>query len=191
MEGLAGAGLSCVGAIIAALPNLFSAERLRSMPGWFPHEPDQSRARPPGRLASAARGRPRGARAGAAREPVETQSATRSARRADRLHRASRSGAGADVGRDPRRRPGRARRANSSPSGRPHRRRRGSAPLGHRHASPSRPLTEQSRSACRRPVVEIVRRRIDETGTKEPTIQRQGADRILVQVPGDRRPGAT
>jgi preprotein translocase subunit SecD len=32
--------------------------------------------------------------------------------------------------------------------------------------------------------IEIVRRRIDETGTREPTIQRQGADRILVQVPG-------
>lgn len=32
--------------------------------------------------------------------------------------------------------------------------------------------------------VEIVRRRIDEVGTREPTIQRQGADRILIQVPG-------
>ena len=32
--------------------------------------------------------------------------------------------------------------------------------------------------------IEIVRRRIDETGTKEPTIQRQGADRILVELPG-------
>jgi protein-export membrane protein SecD len=32
--------------------------------------------------------------------------------------------------------------------------------------------------------IEIVRRRIDETGTKEPTIQREGSDRILVQLPG-------
>lgn len=32
--------------------------------------------------------------------------------------------------------------------------------------------------------IEIVRRRIDELGTREPTIQRQGEDRILVQVPG-------
>ncbi|MCW5731712.1 MAG: protein translocase subunit SecD [Alphaproteobacteria bacterium] len=32
--------------------------------------------------------------------------------------------------------------------------------------------------------IEIVRRRIDETGVNEPTIQRQGADRILVQLPG-------
>ncbi|PUB13189.1 protein translocase subunit SecD [Yoonia sediminilitoris] len=32
--------------------------------------------------------------------------------------------------------------------------------------------------------LEIIRRRIDEVGTREPTIQRQGADRVLVQVPG-------
>src|SRR6185369_10094175 len=32
--------------------------------------------------------------------------------------------------------------------------------------------------------IEIVRRRVDETGTREPTIQRQGTDQILVQLPG-------
>ena len=32
--------------------------------------------------------------------------------------------------------------------------------------------------------LEIIRRRIDEVGTREPTIQRQGSDRILIQVPG-------
>ncbi|MFT7028357.1 MAG: preprotein translocase subunit SecD, partial [Paracoccaceae bacterium] len=32
--------------------------------------------------------------------------------------------------------------------------------------------------------LEIMRRRIDETGTREPSIQRQGDDRILIQVPG-------
>ena len=32
--------------------------------------------------------------------------------------------------------------------------------------------------------IEIIRRRIDETGTKEPTIQREGQNRILVQLPG-------
>jgi protein-export membrane protein SecD len=32
--------------------------------------------------------------------------------------------------------------------------------------------------------IEVVRRRIDETGTQEPSIQRQGEDRILVQLPG-------
>jgi preprotein translocase subunit SecD len=32
--------------------------------------------------------------------------------------------------------------------------------------------------------IEIIRRRIDETGIKEPTIEREGAERILVQLPG-------
>lgn len=32
--------------------------------------------------------------------------------------------------------------------------------------------------------LEIIRRRVDEVGTREPTIQRQGADRIIIQVPG-------
>ncbi|MDF2367306.1 protein translocase subunit SecD [Sneathiella sp.] len=32
--------------------------------------------------------------------------------------------------------------------------------------------------------IEIVRRRVDETGVNEPAIQRQGNDRILVQLPG-------
>lgn len=32
--------------------------------------------------------------------------------------------------------------------------------------------------------LEIIRRRVDEVGTREPTIQRQGEDRILIQVPG-------
>ncbi|MBU2993750.1 protein translocase subunit SecD [Octadecabacter sp. 1_MG-2023] len=35
-----------------------------------------------------------------------------------------------------------------------------------------------------RQALEIVRRRIDETGTREPSIQRQGEARILIQVPG-------
>ena len=36
--------------------------------------------------------------------------------------------------------------------------------------------------------IEIIRRRVDETGTKEPVIQRQGTDRILVQLPGIENP---
>src|ERR687886_2813346 len=43
---------------------------------------------------------------------------------------------------------------------------------------------EARRRAAVEQSIEIVRRRIDETGTKEPTIQRQGEDRILVQLPG-------
>ena len=36
--------------------------------------------------------------------------------------------------------------------------------------------------------IEIVRRRVDETGTREPLIQMQGKDRILLQVPGLQNP---
>jgi preprotein translocase subunit SecD len=37
---------------------------------------------------------------------------------------------------------------------------------------------------------EVVRKRIDALGTREPTIIRQGADRIVVQVPGLKDPTA-
>lgn len=36
--------------------------------------------------------------------------------------------------------------------------------------------------------IEIVRRRIDQLGTTEPVIQRQGIDRIILQVPGEKDP---
>ncbi|MSO77274.1 MAG: protein translocase subunit SecD [Alphaproteobacteria bacterium] len=49
-------------------------------------------------------------------------------------------------------------------------------------------LTEQELRERRRAAVEqsleIVRRRIDETGMREPVIQRQGQSRIVVQLPG-------
>lgn len=49
-------------------------------------------------------------------------------------------------------------------------------------------LTEAEQSATDertiQQAVEIVRRRVDEVGTREPTIMRQGGDRILIQVPG-------
>ncbi len=38
--------------------------------------------------------------------------------------------------------------------------------------------------------VEVIRKRIDELGTREPTIVRQGANRIVVQVPGLQDPSA-
>jgi preprotein translocase subunit SecD len=44
--------------------------------------------------------------------------------------------------------------------------------------------TDQRRRQAVDQSIEIIRRRIDETGTKEPTIQRQGQDRILVELPG-------
>ena len=36
--------------------------------------------------------------------------------------------------------------------------------------------------------IEVIRKRIDQTGTKEPTIIRQGEDRIVVQLPGVKDP---
>jgi preprotein translocase subunit SecD len=44
--------------------------------------------------------------------------------------------------------------------------------------------TETSRNQAVEQSIEIIRRRIDETGTKEPTIQRQGQQRILIELPG-------
>lgn len=44
----------------------------------------------------------------------------------------------------------------------------------------SRDLTSQILNQS----IEIVRRRVDETGTREPIIQRQGSDRIVLQLPG-------
>jgi len=46
-----------------------------------------------------------------------------------------------------------------------------------------RAIVDRRNSAIQQSL-EIIRRRIDETGTQEPTIQRQGDDRILVQLPG-------
>lgn len=43
---------------------------------------------------------------------------------------------------------------------------------------------KQARDGVMAQTIEIVRRRIDETGVREPTIQRQGEDRILLQLPG-------
>ncbi|MDG2231207.1 MAG: protein translocase subunit SecD [Paracoccaceae bacterium] len=49
-------------------------------------------------------------------------------------------------------------------------------------------LSEAERAATNdrtvKQALEIIRRRIDEVGTREPTIQRQGSLRILIQVPG-------
>jgi len=49
-------------------------------------------------------------------------------------------------------------------------------------------MTDTYKTSTRNEIVnqsiEVVRRRIDQLGTKEPSIERQGDDRILVQVPG-------
>ena len=50
--------------------------------------------------------------------------------------------------------------------------------------TPSEAAIVQRLSAAVDQSIEIVRRRVDETGVNEPSIQRQGKDRILVQLPG-------
>jgi preprotein translocase subunit SecD len=54
--------------------------------------------------------------------------------------------------------------------------------------TPNQAALIQRRNSAINQSIEIVRRRIDETGTKEPTIQREGDDRILVQLPGVENP---
>ncbi len=43
---------------------------------------------------------------------------------------------------------------------------------------------QEKRQQLVRQTIEIISRRIDETGTREPIVQQQGDDRILLQVPG-------
>lgn len=63
----------------------------------------------------------------------------------------------------------------------------------HKEGTMSVQFTSSSLAARKKHIVdqsiEIVRRRIDETGTREPLIQRQGDDRILIQLPGIEDPG--
>jgi len=49
-------------------------------------------------------------------------------------------------------------------------------------------LRRERQSAAINQSLEIVRRRIDEFGTTEPSIQRQGQDRIIVELPGVENP---
>jgi protein-export membrane protein SecD len=48
----------------------------------------------------------------------------------------------------------------------------------------SEPYRTQTRQHAVEQSIEVVRKRIDEMGTREPAIERQGDDRIVVQVPG-------
>ena len=48
-------------------------------------------------------------------------------------------------------------------------------------------ITDRTRRAVSQGI-EVIRRRLDSTGTTEPSIQQQGSDRILIQVPGEQNP---
>ena len=56
--------------------------------------------------------------------------------------------------------------------------------------TPTKEGIAQSVSAAMDTATEVIRKRIDALGTREPTIIRQGADRIVVQVPGLKDPSA-
>ena len=57
------------------------------------------------------------------------------------------------------------------------------------HLTPDPDIFEEKTRQVVEQSLEIVRRRIDETGTKEPMIAQQGGDRIVVQLPGESNPG--
>jgi len=56
--------------------------------------------------------------------------------------------------------------------------------------TPTREGIDQAIDQAMTTATEVVRRRIDALGTREPTIIRQGSDRIVVQVPGLKDPQA-
>jgi len=56
--------------------------------------------------------------------------------------------------------------------------------------TPTKAGIEQAVSSAMDSATEVVRKRIDALGTREPTIIRQGEDRIVVQVPGLKDPAA-
>ncbi len=169
--------------IIAALPNLFSPERLQSMPSWFPKnqvnlgldlqggshlllEVDLAalEAEHLDTLLDSIRVSLRRAQIGYTNLAVKGGAASVEIRDPAQIEQArsliSEAGDGIEVAVD--------------------------GPLI--AARFSEAALDQLRSHAVDQSVEIVRRRIDEFGTKEPTIQRQGADRVLVQVPGDKDP---
>jgi preprotein translocase subunit SecD len=56
--------------------------------------------------------------------------------------------------------------------------------------APTRAGIDAATNQAMEVATEVIRKRIDEMGTREPTIQRQGDNRILVQVPGVQNPQA-
>ncbi|MEE9313317.1 MAG: protein translocase subunit SecD [Rhizobiaceae bacterium] len=58
-----------------------------------------------------------------------------------------------------------------------------SSPLSYQYSLTDDGIEERLRSAVSQSI-EVIRRRVDELGTTEPVIRRQGDDRIIVQVPG-------
>ncbi len=55
---------------------------------------------------------------------------------------------------------------------------------GHAEITFSTKALDQLKISTMEQSIQIVRRRVDETGTKEPSIQQQGSNRIVLQLPG-------
>ncbi|MDP3371467.1 MAG: protein translocase subunit SecD [Candidatus Paracaedibacteraceae bacterium] len=60
---------------------------------------------------------------------------------------------------------------------------------GHVVAKIEQAVFDQRKKKLIEQSIEVIRRRIDESGTKEPILQRQGDDRIILQLPGVEDPG--
>ncbi len=65
---------------------------------------------------------------------------------------------------------------------------RGDTTTGVIRVTLTEPAIRELRESAIRQSIEIIRTRIDQLGTREPTIQREGDDRIIVQVPGESEP---
>ena len=64
-----------------------------------------------------------------------------------------------------------------------------STPSGDVTLSPTEDYVKERQETVVSQAIEIIRRRIDEMGTKEPSLQKQGKNRILLQLPGVNEPG--
>src|SRR6267378_1127238 len=170
----------CALGVIASLPNLFTPAQLAQLPSFIPHkqvalgldlrggsylllEVDVAAAQRDrlGTIIDSVRNTLRDAHIGYTGLNVEGDAITFTIRETDRLEEAKRDLAKIDPDLTVE-----------------------IAPDGTGTMKFSAVATETRRRQAVEQSIEIIRRRIDETGTKEPTIQRQGQNRILVELPG-------
>ncbi len=186
---------SAIFGLLFSLPNLLPAQTLAALPAWMPHqklnlgldlqggsylllEVDTNALRAE-RLGQSGR---RGRHDAAQRQHRHHRPVAGQRTRSGSGHRRrSRQRRRRPVAQECRRAPGRRRR-------RPRRDRQQRRP-DQRSRSPSSPKAQAADAAkAVDQSIEIIRRRIDSLGTKEPTIVRQGANRIVVQAPGESDP---
>ena len=184
-------------AVLVVAPSLLSPSNYEALaarlPYWARPRDHRARPRPAGRLQRHAGGRQALRVAHAGQESARRRRAAFCARRRWRStggigrRRAACSCASRTPPTAPRSCPScsRWRRATAKPASAARRRSKSTTPATASSASSS--PTPASPTKSRRAVeqsIEVIRRRVDALGTREPNIQRQGDDRILVQVPG-------